>query len=79
MITQRRIFQVKPGAAAEVVGKMKDFKPFFDTQDGPACWIYTDLLRGNTDQIVWEFDIDSLGALENLFWAASHTKSGTRA
>jgi len=79
MITQRRIFQAKPGAAAEVVGKMKDFQPIFDTQDGPTCRIYTDLLSGNTDQVVWEFDIDNLSALENLFWAASQNAEYVKA
>ena len=71
MITQRRVFQAKPGEAAAVVDKMKAFQSIFDTQGGPTCRIYTDLLSGNTDQVVWEFDIDNLSALENLFWAAS--------
>ena len=71
MITQRRVIQAKPGLGAEVVGKMKEFQPIFDSQGGPACRIYTDLLSGSTDQVVWEFDMESLAALENLFGAAS--------
>ena len=71
MITQRRVFQAKPGAAANVVAKMREFQPIFDRQGGPTCRIYTDLLSGHTDRVVWEFDIDSLAKLENLFWEAS--------
>ena len=71
MITQRRVFQAKPGAAGAVVAKMKEFLPIFESQGGPACRIYTDLLSGATDRVVWEFQIENLAALENLFWAAS--------
>lgn len=71
MITQRRVFQAKPGAAGAVVAKMKEFQPIFESQGGPACRIYTDLLSGPTDRVVWEFQIENLAALENLFWAAS--------
>ena len=71
MITQRRVFQAKPGAAGAVVAKMKEFQPIFEGQGGPPCRIYTDLLSGHTDQVVWEFQIENLTALENLFWAAS--------
>ena len=71
MITQRRVFQAKPGAAGAVVAKMKEFQPIFESQGGPACRIYTDLLSGPTDRVVWEFQIENLTALENLFWAAS--------
>ena len=34
MITQRRVFQAKPGAASAVVAKMKEFQPIFETQAG---------------------------------------------
>ena len=71
MIAQRRLFQAKPGAAANVVAKMKEFQPIFESHGGPPCRIYTDLISGNTDRVVWEFDIENLAALENLFWAAS--------
>ncbi len=71
MITQRRVFQAKPGAAGAVVAKMKEFQPTFESQGGPPCRIYTDLLSGHTDRVVWEFQIENLTALENLFWAAS--------
>jgi len=71
MITQRRVFQAKPGAGADVVAKMKEFQPIFEQNGGPQCRIYTDLLSGNTDRVVWEFDIENLASLENLSWAAS--------
>ena len=71
MITQRRVFQAKPGAAGQVVDRMKEFQPIFEQHGGPQCRIYTDLLSGHTDRVVWAFDMDSLGNLENLFWAAS--------
>ena len=71
MITQRRLFQAKPGASAGVVGKMKEFQTIFEKHGGPSARIYTDLLSGHTDRVVWEFDIGSLGELENLFWAAA--------
>ena len=71
MITQRRMFQAKPGAAGNVVVKMKEFQSIFEQHGGPACRIYTDQLSGHTDRVVWEFDIENLASLENLFWAAS--------
>ena len=71
MITQRRVFQAKPGAAAAVVTKMKEFQGTFEKHGGPSCRIYTDLFSGDMDRVVWEFDIESLGKLESLFWAAS--------
>ena len=71
MITQRRLFQAKPGASAGVVGKMKEFQTIFEKHGGPSARIYTDLLSGHTDRVVWEFDIGSMGELEKLFWAAS--------
>jgi len=66
MITQRRVFQAKPGAAAAVVTKMKEFQPIFEKCGGPACGIYTDFFGGHTDRVVWEFDIESLAKLESL-------------
>ncbi len=71
MITQRRVFQAKPGAPGAVVAKMKEFQAIFTMAGGPHCRIYTDHLSGHTDRVVWEFDSDSLSALEEMFWAAS--------
>ena len=66
MITQRRLFQAKPGAAGAVVAKMKEFQPILTKASGTGSRIYTDLYSGNTDQVVWEFDIESLSKLENF-------------
>jgi hypothetical protein len=71
MITQRRVFQAKAGQAGAVVAKMKEFQTIFDKVGAPKARIYTDLLSGNTDRVVWEFDAESLSKLDNLFWAAS--------
>jgi hypothetical protein len=70
MITQRRVFQAKIGEAGQVVAKMKEFQPSFEKHGGPSTRIFTDLFSGNTDRVVWEFDAESLGELENIFWAA---------
>ena len=70
MITQRRVFQAKIGQAGQVVAKMKEFQHFFEKHGGPTSRIYTDLLSGNTDRIVWEFDTENLSSLENIFWTA---------
>ncbi len=66
MITQRRVFQAKPGAAAAVVTKMKEFQPILEKLGGPKCRIYTDFYSGHTDRVVWEFDIDGPAKLESL-------------
>jgi hypothetical protein len=71
MITQRRVFQARPGLAAAVVAKMKEFQPIFEKHGGPGTRIYTDFFSGQTDRVVWEFDIEAVGKLEELFWAAS--------
>jgi hypothetical protein len=71
MITQRRVFRAKPGTSGGVVEKMKEFQAIFERAGGPPCSIYTDLLSGDTDRVVWEFDADSLASLEEIFWAAS--------
>jgi hypothetical protein len=71
MITQRRVLQEKSGSAGAVVAKMKEFQPIFEGAGGPAARIYTDLFSGATDRVVWEFDVENLAALENVFWAAS--------
>ena len=72
MITQRRVFRAKPGASVAVVNKLKEFKPILERVGGPARRIYTDLLSGETDRVVWEFDVENLTALENM------TKSATQ-
>ena len=71
MITQRRVFQAKVGAAGTVVEKLKEFQQIFTMAGGPQCRIYTDRLSGDTDRVVWEFDTENMGTLEDLFWAAS--------
>ncbi len=70
MITQRRVFQAKVGQAGEAIAKMKEFIPTFEEYGGPDSRIYTDLLSGSTDRIVWEFDTESLTTLENIFVTA---------
>ncbi len=66
MITQRRVFQAKPGAAGAVVATMKAFQPLLERASGVGSRIYTDLYSGHTDQVVWEFDVENLGKLENF-------------
>ncbi len=68
MITQRRVFQAKTGAAGAVVTKMKEFQRIWEKHGGPACRIYTDLYSGQTDRIVWEYDVENLAKLESLNW-----------
>ncbi len=71
MITQRRVFQAKPGAAGAVLAKMKEFQPILEKLGGPAYRIYTDLYSGQTDRVVWEFDTESLAKLESIDWEIS--------
>ncbi len=71
MMTQRRVLQAKSGSSGAVVAKMKEFQPIFENAGGPAARIYTDFFSGATDRVVWEFDVENLAALENVFWAAS--------
>jgi hypothetical protein len=73
MITQRRVFQAHAGQGGAVVEKMKEFQTIFDKHGGPTTRIYTDQLSGATDRVVWEFDVESLAHLENIFWAASQS------
>lgn len=79
MITQRRIFQAHPGSGGAVVEKMKEFQAIFEQHGGPHTRIYTDQLSGPTDRIVWEFDVETLADLEQLFWAASQQDDYVRA
>ena len=62
-----------------MVAKMKEFQPIFEQHGGPVCRIYTGLLSGPTDRVVWEFDIQSHTALESLFWAASQNADYVKA
>ena len=71
MITQRRVFHAKPGKAAGVVQKMKEFQPIFDEHGGPKARIYTDHYSGHSDTVVWEFDVDGLSKLEEMEWAVA--------
>jgi hypothetical protein len=66
MITQRRVFQAKPGAAGAVVTTMKAFQPILEKASGVGSRIYTDLYSGHTDQVVWEFDVENLSKLESF-------------
>ncbi len=66
MITQRRVFQAKPGAAGAVVATMKAFQPILEKASGVGSRIYTDLYSGHTDQVVWEFDVENLSKLESF-------------
>ena len=70
MITQRRLFQAKVGQAGQVVAKVKEFESSFERFGGPTNRIYTDMMSGQTDRVVWEFDTESLTSLENTFQAA---------
>ena len=64
MITQRRVFRAKVGQSTGVVEKMREFQKIFDQHGGPKCRIYTDRFGGNTDTVIWEFDVESLSKLE---------------
>ena len=66
MITQRRVFRAKPGASGAVVSKLKEFQPLVEQVGGPPRRIYTDLFSGETDRVVWEFETESLTALEEM-------------
>ena len=78
MITQRRVFQAKPGISGDVVTKMKEFQPIFERHGGPPCRYYTDQLSGRTDRVVWEFDTESLSSLDNILLAASQNADFVR-
>jgi hypothetical protein len=64
MIIERRVFQAKPGAAAAVVAKLKEFQPLLERSGGPPTRVYTDHYSGRTDRVAWEFDYESLAAQE---------------
>jgi hypothetical protein len=66
MITERRIFQARIGEAGAVVAKCKEAQPMLGKLGYGTGRIYTDFYSGRTDRVVWEFDHDNLGSLENL-------------
>jgi hypothetical protein len=66
MITERRIFKARVGGAAAVVAKLQEAQPMLGKLGYPIGRIYTDFYSGQTDRVVWEFDHESLGTLENL-------------
>ena len=53
-----------------MVGKLKEFQTIVERVGGPPRRIYTDLFSGETDRVVWEFDFDTLAALEEMNKAA---------
>ena len=66
MITERRVFQAKVGQAGAVVAKIKDAQHLFEPHGWPKSTIYTDHQSGPTDRVVWNIEIESLGAMESL-------------
>jgi len=66
MITERRIFQAKTGEAMAVVAKCKEAQPMLEKLGYGTGRIYTDFYCGRSDRVVWEFDHEGLGSLENL-------------
>jgi len=66
MITERRVFQAKTGEAGVVVAKCKEAQTILDKVGYSTGRIYTDFYSGRTDRVVWEFDHENLGGLENL-------------
>jgi hypothetical protein len=66
MITQRRVFQAKPGQAGAVVATMKAFGPILEKHASFATRIYTDFYSGPTDRVVWEFDAESMSQIADF-------------
>lgn len=66
MITERRTFQAKPGAAGRVVAKVKEAEPLLVKYGGPVSRVYTDFYSGRTDRVVWELDHETISALESF-------------
>ncbi len=66
MITERRIFQAKPGEATAVVTKCREALPILEKVGYPTGRIYTDYYSGRSDRVVWEFDHEDLSGLEKL-------------
>jgi hypothetical protein len=67
MITQRRVFQAKVGAAGAVVAQIRQFQTMAQKHGfSVTSRVYTDFLSGRTDRVAWEWDLESLGQMENL-------------
>ena len=67
MIIQRRVFQAKVGQAGAVVAKLKEAESLFKGADWwPTGRVYSDYHSGATDRVVWEIEIESLSAFEEL-------------
>jgi hypothetical protein len=66
MITERRVFQAKTGEAGAVVAKCKEAQTMLNRVGYSTGRIYTDFYSGPTDRVVWEFDHENLGDVENL-------------
>ncbi len=66
MITERRTFQAKPGAAGAVLAKLKEAKPILEKYGNPVSRVYTDFYSGATDRVVWEIDHETISALETF-------------
>jgi hypothetical protein len=64
MITQRRVFQAKVGAADAVVAKIKEFESSMSKRGFPKGRVYTDFHSGRTDRVAWEVDVESLAEFE---------------
>ncbi|MEE9199783.1 MAG: hypothetical protein V3U26_08345 [Dehalococcoidia bacterium] len=73
MITNRRIYQGKPGTAVTIVAMLKEYQELASKLvERPPYRIYTDCLSGHTDRVVLELDIESLGALEKGYQAIAN-------
>jgi hypothetical protein len=67
VIVQRRVFQAKVGQAGAVVAKLKESGILFKGADWwPTGRVYSDYHSGATDRVVWEIEIESLSAFEDL-------------
>ncbi len=66
MIIERRVFRAKPGQAGSVVAIGKEIQNIFESNGWPEGRMLTDYLSGDTDRVVWEFEVENLAALEVL-------------
>ena len=69
MIVERRVFQAKVGQSGAVVAKLKEAEKLFSGTGLPRGRICTDYMSGATDRVVWEIEVESLGALEETMSA----------
>ena len=61
-IIHRRTFYAKVGKASALVEKLREFSGAIGLATGSR--ILTDYQSGRTDRVVWEWEIESIGALE---------------